>query len=76
MSELRVSRSNIRFGKMNAKVAKIVSETGAELFAKSTRNCKGSLDDANFVFEVAEKASGGGIPPSIIAPYLNYIRFK
>ena len=42
---------------MNPKVAKVVSDTGAELFAKSTRFDKGSLDEAECVFEKAEKAS-------------------
>ena len=57
MGELRVLRANIPLAKMNPKVAKVVSDTGAELFAKSTRFDKGSLDEAECVFEKAEKAS-------------------
>ena len=42
---------------MNTNVAKVVSDTGAELFAKSTRYDKGIMGDAEYVFGKAEKAS-------------------
>ena len=43
---------------MNTKLAKIVSETGAELFAKSALHDKGNLDDAAYVLKYRRRPIG------------------